>query len=523
MKFPSWWHCPGDRALASTMRNLSRACVLATVLLAALPVEAAGKPFIVVFDFESDFDDGEMGKKVAKIFRGHAYRRRIYQTIDDISLDEVVSGTFLATWNTAPEDVAAFARKALQADIVIYGKVTKRPPEQYGIFVRILELTDDGPKERLNKCYSAKGVHAIPEQIAAALNAIQGKRASPKADLLADESWKKRRSLVRNGGFEKGKGTPAHWEPVDGLASFWVDGESPTGKCVKFDTDVLEAEWSAWKKRFDGGTPAAQAPTKTPPKDPGYNTIGGTCGAHLYSDPVPVMPGMTYRLDFDLRAPAGDVSRVFVKGYGGVDEEKYGAQDREIYRAPVTLRVPKEEADRWKHFARLFRPTQSVIVLDFVSEFDGGEAGKKLTDEIYRAAKGGKRVGVFPRDRVAEALASRKMPIDSRSVPEDIGLFAGEEFGHAIILWGEVLRGDGELGARVHALDVRQKIVKPLLTGQAFRSSKGSAHEIARAVMKRILGQKPVVKFLRIKLDAYWPRGFYYFDNVTLTEEGMGK
>ncbi|NOZ22274.1 MAG: hypothetical protein GXP25_14435 [Planctomycetes bacterium] len=497
--------------------------ILLFLLLLAVELAAAGKPFIVVFDFESEFDNGEMGKKVAAIFRGHAFRRRIYQTIDDLSFDEVVSGRFKARWSSAPKEVADFARKALQADIVIYGKVTKQPPEQYGIFVRILEISDKGVKEVLNKRYAAAGVHAIPEQIDAALHVLDGRHAPPKVDLLADESWKKRNNLVKNGGFERGKDTPIGWERVDGLCSFWVDGESPTGKCVKFDTDVLGSQFEEWRKKFEAGAPASEAPKKIPPKDPGYNTVGGTVGTHIYSNPIPIKPGMTYRLDFDLRAPKGDTSRLFVKGYGGITEEKYGKQDREIYRAPVTLRVEGNDANKWKHFARLFRPTQSLIVLDFVSEFDNNETGRKLADAIYAAAKRTRKIGIFDRKQVADALASRKVPVSSRSTPADIGLFAGEEFGHAIIVYGEVLRGDGELGARASALDVRRKIVKPLLKGFAFRSSKGSIQEIGAAIAKRIIGDKPAVKFLRIKLDCYWPRGLYYFDNVTLTEEGMGK
>ncbi|MEW6356233.1 MAG: hypothetical protein AB1696_07915 [Planctomycetota bacterium] len=497
--------------------------IIVFLLLLTVELAAAGKPFIVVFDFESEFDEGETGKKVAGIFRGHAFRRRIYQTIDDISLDEVVSGRFDAKWSATPNEVADFAQKTLKADIVIYGKVTKQPPETYGLFVRILEIGENDVKEVLNKRYEANGVHEIPQQVAAALDAIEGRHAPPKVDLMADESWKKRKNLVKNGGFEQGKDTPAGWEPMDGLCSFWVEGESPTGKCVKFDTDVLGSQFEEWRKQFEAGAPASKAPKKIPPKDPGYDTVGGTCGTHIYCDSIPIKPGMTYRLDFDLRAPAGNVSRLFVKGYAEIKEEKYGAQDREIYRADVTLRVEKDEADKWKHFARLFRPTQSLIVLDFASDFDNNETGKKIADAIRDAAERTKKIGIFDQKRVAEALAARKVPVTSQAIPAEIGLFAGEEFGHAIIVYGEVLRGDGELGARASALDVRQKIVNPMMEQAAFRSSAGSVQEIGAAIAKRVIGEKPAVKFLRVKLDCYWPRGLYFFDNVTLTEEGMGK
>lgn len=521
MRSPSWWPLR-----ARDLRPSGRCGLVALLLLACAACGwAAGdkKPFIVVLDFQSDFDGGEMGKKVAKVFRGHAYRRLIYQTIDDLSLSEIVDGKFEAKWDSEPKAVADFAKKALSADLVVYGKVTKGPPEKYSIFTRILEITDGEPKELLNRRYEADGVHEIPQQIHAALDAIEGAKAAPEVDLAADDSWKKRRNLVKNGGFEEGKDTPIAWEPINGLTSFWVDGQSPTGKCIMLDTDVREAQFRDWQAKLDQGARASGAPKKIPPKDPGYDTVGGTIGAHIYCDAIPIKPGMTYRLDFDLRAPAGDVSRVFVKGYGKIEEKTFGDQDREIYRAPVTLRVVKSEADRWKHFARLFRPTQSLIVLDFLSEFDKGETGKKLADGIYAAIEQTKDFGVFDRKRVAEALASRKRPVDSRSPADDIGLFAGEEFGHAIIVWGEVFQGEGGSGAEVQALDVRQKVVNPLLRRQKFLSEKGSVAELAGAIARRLVNDKPTVRFLKIKLDAYWPRGLYYFDNVTLTEEGMGK
>ena len=46
----------------------------------------------------------------------------------------------------------------------------------------------------------------------------------------------------------------------------------------------------------------------------------------------------------------------------------------------------------------------------------------------------------------------------------------------------------------------------------------------AMADLIKDIGQgRPHVKYLKIKPDAYWPSGKYYFDNICLTEEGSYK
>src|SRR4051794_19848588 len=50
------------------------------------------------------------------------------------------------------------------------------------------------------------------------------------------------RNLIPNGDFEAGATTPAGWQTVDGLSSFWVADDDPAhGKVIKFDTDVLQS------------------------------------------------------------------------------------------------------------------------------------------------------------------------------------------------------------------------------------------------------------------------------------------
>jgi len=518
------------------------------VVLAAGAVWAVQKPMIVVLDFTSTFDDGRMGRKVASIARKHAFLRRTYQTMDDFTLNELLAESkFFVLPAMGPEEIGKAAKEKLSADILLWGTIEKLGGDDYRLTVKGVDTRSDPPKMIIDKSYICDGVHEIPQNVDAALSFIEGKGPKPEVDLMADDSWKRRRNLVKNGGFELGKETPLYWERVNGLTSFYVDGESPTGKCVMFDTDVLLSEWEEWKPKFEAGAKASEAPKKTPPKDPGYDTVGGTVGAHLYSDPIPIKPGMTYRLDFDLKGMAGDTSRVFVKGYAHIDDTRYpgkdadlvskmleketghrirrpgqyGAQDREVYRAPVTLRL--EKTGEWTHFCRLLRPTQCLLVLDFVSTFDGGATGRKVANAIYMAGKASRTFGVFDARRVKDALAARKIPVTPKSEAPEIALFAGEEFGHAIVIYGYVVETEsGALAVFLKSLDVRRKVWDPLFQ-RTYRTTKDKLNEMAKQVISDLRKGKPVVKFLRIKLDCYWPRGKYYFDNVTLTEEGMGK
>src|SRR3954451_8793591 len=58
-------------------------------------------------------------------------------------------------------------------------------------------------------------------------------------------------NLIPNGDFEEGDETPAHWQTVDGLTTFYVKDPDPKrGKCIKFDTDVLQSQGYEWWAHF---------------------------------------------------------------------------------------------------------------------------------------------------------------------------------------------------------------------------------------------------------------------------------
>ena len=506
----------------------------ACLLLPGRGLFAQVKPLIVAFDFESDFDGGKMGKKVARIVTRHAYERRIYQTVEEIQQDDIVEGkNFQVKFDDDPGKIAQFAKEQFNADIAVWGKIVNPNGDQYEVFVKALDLRNPAAEQLvLNNSYDCDGVHAIPQNIEAAVLLLEHEKLAPQVtwdDYIKDESWKTRKNLVKNPGFEEGKGSPANWEKVDGLCSFWVDKESPTGKCVTFDTDVLQSQQDEWRQKFDAGAPASQAPKKLPTREPKYDTVGGNKGAHLYSDPVPVKPGMTYRLDFDGRGPNGGVSPIFVKGYGRMTSADFGTQDREIYRAQIFLKT-KTNGKEWEHFCIRFRPTQRISVLRFWSSFDDNKTGDEFRKLVREAAVRAGSYGVIPMEEVDQGLAGRKIPITQGSTPEEVGHFVGETFRHSVTLWGTIFseaegadKSAGPFQVVVQSLDIRPQVVNRILENRAYRVEKHSDFAKVAAEIQKDLGIKPLVKFLRVKLDVYWPAGKYYFDNVAITEEGIGK
>src|SRR3954454_1930635 len=77
------------------------------------------------------------------------------------------------------------------------------------------------------------------------------------------DAKKESRYLVPNGDFEKGDVTPAGWQTVDGLTTFWVNDPDPRhGKVIKFDTDIYQTQAYDWWTRIAQGASPKDAPRK---------------------------------------------------------------------------------------------------------------------------------------------------------------------------------------------------------------------------------------------------------------------
>jgi hypothetical protein len=83
------------------------------------------KPRLVAYPFESAFDDGALGRKVAVVITGHAARTKRFDTLPKVTQDEILaSRPFAATTGTDAKAVSAHAREAFDADIAVWGRVS---------------------------------------------------------------------------------------------------------------------------------------------------------------------------------------------------------------------------------------------------------------------------------------------------------------------------------------------------------------------------------------------------------------
>ena len=130
-------------------------------------------------------------------------------------------------------------------------------------------------------------------------------------------------NLLPNGGFEEGEASPAHWQPIDGLATFWVHDEDPArGKVLRLDTDVLQSQAYAWWKEVLAGARPDEAPRKLPTQEPKYDTLAGLDGVWYYSDYIPIEPGKLYWLSIDAKGPP---LKVWLLGYPEKPDNTFGA------------------------------------------------------------------------------------------------------------------------------------------------------------------------------------------------------
>jgi hypothetical protein len=133
------------------------------------------------------------------------------------------------------------------------------------------------------------------------------------------------RNLIPNGDFEQGTTTPARWQTIDGLTSFWVQDDDPKhGKVMEFDTDVLQSQAYEWWAKIVAGASPKDAPGKQPTREPKYDTLAGLDGVWFYSDFVPVEKDKSYWLTVDVK---GCEFMLWLLGYANKTNEAFGAED----------------------------------------------------------------------------------------------------------------------------------------------------------------------------------------------------
>jgi len=494
------------------------------------------RPVLVAFDFESAFDGGILGRRVGEMFRGRAMRAHVFTSIDSVSFREIIDANEAKVGHAAtPAEVIALAHRLYQAQFAIWGKVERRGRDTYLLSVRIARLANGKAKLLIEETYTCRGIHDVPVKVDLPFLALRGLEQAKRPDLLANTNWKQRPNLVVNPGFETGGITPAKWEPVNGLTSFWVKGESPAGRCIMFDTDVDGDQAKEWEKRFAGGAPASAAPRKKPTKPPKYDTVGGTFGAHVYSDWIPIKQGVTYRVDVDVRGPHGN-AKVFVKGYaefeggefaggatafGKVGLTRLGkAQRREIYRAPLHLHM-YGEPDQWEHHAKVFHPTQPLVLLGIHSPFDGRKSGGRL-HALIREAIEKRDIILDDAAQTRRALDGMEMVLGANTQRREIAHLIRRTRGRGVAVWGEIIEdeGKGKGTKTLHMLGLNVRLDAWTSYWHKTWEYKGPGQEraLAAELAAEIMRQVRPVRWLRVKLDCYWPAGKYYFDNISITE-----
>jgi hypothetical protein len=191
-------------------------------------------------------------------------------------------------------------------------------------------------------------------------------------------------NLLRNGDFEAGDGTPAGWQTVDGLSSFWVRDDDPAhGKVIQFDTDVLQSQAYDWWVKIARGASPKDAPGKEMTQGDRYATLAGNDGVWFWSDPAPVEKGKAYWLTLDAKGP-GPIM-VWLVGYPDRPSTAFGADEgafQEYLQGKVSRPQPNKRgrdpflhkyvwkgqlacntSDKWQTFSRRkqpFRPTAAT-------------------------------------------------------------------------------------------------------------------------------------------------------------------
>jgi len=475
------------------------------------------RPTLIVFDFQYPAKKGDLGSRVAEMFRWHAFRRNAFITLENAPFQEALeeAGGFAPTIETPAKVVSEFVDKHFGAQLAIWGKVERIRADDYRLRVRIIDRRKNVAKPVIAKTYPST-LHGMVESVDAALDELLGVKRPAARDLLKETGWRNRKNLVKNGDFEKGVTTPEGWEPVDGLAIFCVKGKSPTGKCIMFDTMVEEPQYKKWRNAFARGAPAKDAPKKTPPKPPYYGTIGGTVGAHIYSDPIPIQQGKVYRIDFDYKAMPGE-TKVFVKGYAPFFSKDGAITHREVYRRQINL-YPKTNGREWEHDARLIHSSQPFIILTIRSDFDNDRTGEQLRRLLAQHLTA---MGVNPiRDlkESAQLVKSYRNILNYKESKYSVARMVKNVFEQGVVVWGEIHKEDTRMKLQLRSLDVREAAgTKDLWDERTIAAGQLTA-ESEKIARKIFVNSRPVT-FLRVKLDAYWPPGLYYFDNIRITEE----
>jgi len=285
------------------------------------PDEMAGKPTIVVLDFDSPFDQGKTGEFAASNFRAKITRYGLYQTIEDVDREnfETHAG-FKSRFEMDPKEALDFATRWFEADLVMWGRVEPAEGEALRLRTRVADRKLGPEKLRFDSAVVVPNKYALQVGVFNQLGELTG-RADPRYKPLppdAEKRWREGPGLVV-GDFEKGTDRPDGWEPfgVDWQMGevHWENHPDGAGKCIVF--------------RMSGGVAAME-------------------GDAYYSELFDIEPGATYRVEVRAKSMA-PTCKVFVKYYAWLHTpSEPDGQWREVGRSPMNLKGAKGKWDVYR-------------------------------------------------------------------------------------------------------------------------------------------------------------------------------
>jgi len=217
------------------------------VLLFLSSAAAAGEPYLVVLDFASDFDKGNLGRKIGTMFRAKSSRKKLYVVDAEYEWEDRAGLMVSPAIDADPVTVADAAQKAFGCDVLIWGVLTRPQPavpekvvEHKGHTTASRQNTAltfevravDIKKKRLllKKTYQCAINFELTAKVDEVIKSLTG--AATRADVEAAHPSNRMlafgRELCAGGAFSTGIGMP--WETLPGW--HW-----PVHKGISFGTE----------------------------------------------------------------------------------------------------------------------------------------------------------------------------------------------------------------------------------------------------------------------------------------------
>ena len=271
---------------------------------AAGPDAKKEMPGFEVYDFESDWDQNEMGAAAGRVLRGRARRLKLFSILVDMDREAILKE------NPAPkgysDDLPAWvehARKNFDVRWIAGGKLSGFDAKKKN-FTMDLTVVDIGVKDKEGRWSAPRVFFAkrfevdadidLPKLMEEVLTAVVGPHMA-RGEIFYPQVTESGANLIQNGTFEE-------LDPT-GFALHWEDASMKKGMIKTVDRPV------------DGGEKngAGKCMELAPDKE-----MSGSYGVICYSELMPVAADTAYQLKMNIRAKGTSVI-VWVKGYSMVD------------------------------------------------------------------------------------------------------------------------------------------------------------------------------------------------------------